>query len=126
MSEDNVEIFAEKLVRYVRDQAIQNCAMRLDPESKSPISKHWISALSRNSMDAVRDVVIPDCVDEAVFCLLNAIDNGELRLLFAAPDGRVVDLEDEGLWEMAGRYVEEDEEGWCVKYSKEKVVRYLK
>jgi len=122
----NVEIFAEQLVRFVRDQAIHDCTMRLRPNAKSPEAKHWVSIIGQDSLDAVRDVIIPDCVDEALFFLLNAIDKEDLKLLFVAPDGQIVDLNDEGLWEMAGSYIEEDEEGWRLRFSKEKVVKYLK
>ena len=126
MADGNIEIFAQLLVQWVRDQAIKNCKISLNPESNSPVAKRWIAELNRNSIEAVRDLIIPDCVDEAIFCLMNAIGNEDIRLLFVTSNGQFVNLTEEGHLEMAGRYVEEDEEGWRERYSKEKIVHYVK
>jgi hypothetical protein len=45
--------------------------------------------------------VIPDVVDDAVFSLLHAIDEGFLRIKFVSSSGKEVDLTEEGLGELA-------------------------
>lgn len=119
MSEKNIEQFAALLVRQVRDVAIQNCDRELRPRAKTPIAARWrASAAVKGSVDP--SVVIPDCVDETVFALLSAIDQGLLRLSFTDPDGNNVDLADDGHGELAGWYMGSG--GWRGKYSKERFV----
>jgi hypothetical protein len=74
--------------------------------------------------DRISDVIIPDCVDETIFCLLNALDEGALRLTFVAPSGQSVDLTVDGLSELAGWYM--GAENWREKFSKEKINDYLR
>ncbi len=64
--------------------------------------------------------LIPDIVDDAISCLLYAIDTGLLRLSFTDSNGGVVDLNTEGLSELAGWYRGSD--GWRATYSKERFV----
>ncbi len=122
MSERNIDIFAERLVRLVRDRTIRSCSQDLGPGPLSPVGKHWRAVLGSVDIDALRNVLIPDCVDEAVFYLLNAIDNEEIRLLFAAPDGQIVDLSESG--ELGGCYM--GGESWRERFSNEKFVDYIK
>jgi hypothetical protein len=65
-------------------------------------------------------VVIPDAVDETVFNLLHAIDQGALRLRYVTSDGRQVDLTEEGLGELAGWYMGSG--GWRALFSAERYV----
>ena len=123
MPKQNIEVFAERLVQLVRDRAIQNCSVGLGPGPRSPVGKRWASVLGQSNFDALKDVIIPDCIDEAIFCLLYAIDNEELALLFTAPDGQVVDLNKDGHGEMGGWYMGGDE-GWRERFSREKIVDY--
>lgn len=126
MPKSNISIFAEKLVRLVRDPAIQACNISLEPRGRGPQSEKWKAILENTNLEDVKNIIVPDCVDSAIFYLLDAIDNDHIRLLFVAPDGQVVDLNDEGMWEMAGRYAEEDDEGWRLRYSKEKIPMYIR
>lgn len=64
--------------------------------------------------------IIPDIVDNTVFHLLDAIDNGLLRLVFTDSSGRVVDLMKNGLSEMAGWYMGTG--GWRAQYSQERFI----
>jgi len=64
--------------------------------------------------------VIPDAVDEAVFNLLRAIDNGHLKLKFTASNGKQIDLPKDGLGELSGWYMGTG--GWRAMYSKERYV----
>lgn len=62
--------------------------------------------------------VIPDVVDETIFYLLTALDQGLIELKFSPPDGREVALHEEG--ELAGWYTMTD--GWVGRYSQERFV----
>ena len=64
--------------------------------------------------------MIPDAVDETVFSLLRAIDQGLLRMKFVGSSGREVDLTEEGLGELSGWYMGSG--GWRARYSKERFV----
>ena len=65
-------------------------------------------------------MVIPDTVDETVFHLLRAIDQGLLKLSFTAANGKKVDLPTDGLGELAGWYMGSG--GWRSLHSKERFV----
>ncbi|MBI2391860.1 MAG: hypothetical protein HYV09_19875 [Deltaproteobacteria bacterium] len=111
------EEFAELLVREVRDAAIQGCDGNLRSESPSPVARRWRAAAAGGT-DAALPVAIPDCVDETIFYLLHAIDEGSLRLSFTASSGRTVDLTEEGLGELSGWFM--GSEGWRRAYSEER------
>ena len=118
------DVFAEVLVRFVRDIAIRNCLARLTPEPRNPIGKRYAAALGDANLEPIRDLIVPDCVDQAIFCLLNEIDGGGLKLTFTGPDGRQVDLTEDGLSELAGWYVMEEEEGWRERFSRKRINHY--
>jgi hypothetical protein len=115
MPTPEIEEFAKALVRQVRDAAVRNCDNLLVPQAGSPVAVRWkgvsatIPALS---------TVIPDAVDEVVFCLLHAIDQGVLRLKYVGTSGRDVDLTAEGGAEMAGWYMGSG--GWRALFSTER------
>ncbi len=124
LPDQNIMCFAEALVRSVRDRAIQNCLLRLSPQATEPTAKRWKGVLAQKDLDSVRNLIIPDCVDELIFYLLVAIDDGDIRLTFTCPDGHSVDLTDAGLGELAGWYVG-GEDGWREQFSRERVNNYL-
>jgi hypothetical protein len=117
------DAFAEALVRLVRDQAIRNCQACLTTGTRSPIGKNWISAITSRNPEQIANSIIPDCIDETIFCLLNAIDESGLNLTFTSQDGQKLDLSVDGLGELAGWYT--GTEGWCERFSKEKINNYL-
>jgi len=123
MPDPSIGAFAEALVRLVRDRAIRNCDARLKPGSRSPIGRHWQAALDGYDPMAIADMLIADCVDEALFCLLNAIDEGGLRLTYVSPDGQSVDLCEGGRGELAGWYM--GAENWRDKFSDQRLNDYL-
>jgi len=123
MQGSKTDVFAEALVRLVRDCAIRNCRARLKPDTRSPIGKCWVSAVSGNNLEQIGDVIVPDCIDEAIFCLLNAIDEGSLKLMFTGPDDQKVDLSVDGLGELAGWYM--GGESWRERFSQERINDYL-
>jgi hypothetical protein len=122
VTDKSIEAFAEALVRLVRDRAIRSCFSSLNPTAKDPISKKWNKLISEGDIARLLDVIIPDCIDETIFFLLNAIDDGGLELTYDAPNGQKVDLTQKGLGELAGWYV--GSESWRHQYSKEKVNNY--
>jgi hypothetical protein len=90
------------------------------PTAKYALAKRWAKAASeKNPADFAR-VLIPDIVDDTIFYLLQAIDQGSLRLAYTASNGKVVDLTDQGLGELSGWFAGSD--GWREMYSKERFV----
>jgi hypothetical protein len=124
MAAPEVEEFAKLLIIHVRDMAISASDISLDPDANGPTAKRWREKmLSGESRDLAFEM-IADCVDNAVFYLLNAIDQGLLRVSFTASSGKNVDLTEVGESEMSGWYMATD--GWRDAYSKERFVDDLK
>jgi len=113
-----IEEFARTLVRFVRDAAVQSGDRALLPTARSPVAKRWAKAANEEAPTDLARVLIPDVVDETIFYLLQAIDQGSLRIAYAAANGKVVDLTAEGLGELSGWFMGSD--GWRAKYSKER------
>ena len=125
MANSHFDEFAESLVRLVRDTAIRNCRLNLRPGAKYPEAERWKTLLNTDdSREAVANTIIHDCVDQTIFCLLNAIDGG-WNLSLTGSDGEQTDLSCGGYGEMAGWYLGEDEDSWRVRFSKEKINKYL-
>jgi hypothetical protein len=115
MHKPEIEEFAAALVRLVRDAAISASDANLMPQANSPIAKRW-----RNTgvkADTAR-TVIADTVDEVMFQLLDAIDNGRIRMKYLSQSGKEIDLTKDGLSELAGSYGASG--GWCTKYSSQR------
>lgn len=112
-----IEEFAKTLVQQVRDAAIRNCDALLRPQAGSPVARRW-KGLPAGTSD-LRSV-IPDAVDEAIFGVLQAIDQGVLRLKYVSSSGREVDLTEEGQGELSGWYMGSG--GWRAMYSAERFV----
>jgi hypothetical protein len=115
-----IEEFAKMLVEWVRDASIQSSDMVLRPTGNAPVAKRWAKAASEEAPINFARVVIPDVVDDTIFYLLHAIDEGLLRLAFTASNGKVVDLTAQGLGELAGWFAGSG--GWRAMYSKERFV----
>lgn len=117
MPSPEIEEFARTLVRNVRDAAVRNCDGLLQPQANSPVAQRWRS-LGASASDL--GVIVPDTVDETIFSLLQAIDQGLLRLKFVTSTGREIDLTDEGLGELSGWYMGSG--GWRGMFSEERYV----
>jgi hypothetical protein len=117
MPSAEIEEFGKLVVRHVRDMAIRDSDMRLRADAKGPIAERW--QYSGADPEAVR-TVIPDVVDTAVFFLLQAIDNGLLRLKFASDTGSEIDLGEKGLGELSGWYMGSG--AWRAMFSEERFV----
>lgn len=119
MPRPEIEEFAKLLIE-VRDRSIEGCDSNLEPETKGPVAERWRSQLGAGSPKDVALTVIPDCVDETLFYLLEAIDSGLLRISFTASNGNVIDLPSEGMAELAGWYM--GSEGWRRAHSGQRFI----
>ena len=119
VSYDSVERFATLLIAKVRDQAIDSFDVARNLNAKSQRARRY-RELFGTKLEAAIDNVVPDIVDVTLFYLLNAIENGELRLLFD-DNGKIIDLDKEGFGEMAGNYVADDPDSWRQKYSRSRI-----
>jgi hypothetical protein len=117
MPTPEIEEFAKILVEHVRDASVQNCDRELQPDAQSPVAQRWRETKVTAS---VAGVLIPDCVDEAVCNVLQAIDQGLLHISFHSNNGKTVDLTEDGMGELAGWYMGSG--GWRAMYSKERFV----
>lgn len=119
MKNQAINEFAKALIEHVRDRAIRNCDQNLVPGSGSPVAKRWASAAINHEAKAAIQCAIADCVDETIFCLLNAIDQGLLPITYAST-GETVDLGSDGLGELSGWFMGSN--GWRSQFSKERHV----
>ena len=118
MPSPEVERFAKILVEQVRDAAISGLDINLRPKARSVTAERWRAAgVSKGTQS---EVLIPDSVDAAIYFLLKAIDDGVLHLKLVDPSGREIDLNADGLGELAGWYVGPD--GWRDQYSTKRLV----
>ena len=117
MMQDEIIQFAKLIVQNVRDTTIKGCDGQLSTDNlNSPIAKRWQDAKNKGNIDDFEEMIISDCVDDTIFCLLQAIDQGILNLSFNADNGESVNLSKSGLGELSGWYMGE----WRSKYSKER------
>ena len=117
MPSQEIEEFAKALVRQVRDASVRNCDSLLQPQAASPVARRWKQFVASPSD---LKTLVPDAVDETVFSLLQAIDQGALRLKFVSGGGREIDLTEEGLGELSGWYMGSG--GWRAMFSEERYV----
>lgn len=118
MDQNDREEFGRILARCIRDASIQSCDRRLEAGVTTTIARRWHEAVQANDSSQLAKTLIADIVDDAIFWLLHAIDEGSLRMSFTTSAGRVIDLTTEGLGELAGWYLGED--GWRARFSQER------
>ncbi|MBW8875522.1 MAG: hypothetical protein JF614_11215 [Acidobacteria bacterium] len=112
---EELQRFAEGLIRLVRDRAVRASDRLASGAMVGPDGERWRSLVaSKETSQAIREL-IPDIVDQTLFELLNATDNGELPLGWRVSEGSFVGLEDLGLGEMAGSLM--GSPGWRHDYS---------
>ena len=119
MDNQEIEEFGKQVVAFVRDLAIDNSDSCLEQNGRT--AQRWKAAKSL-SPDQFARIIIPDIVDETLYWLMRAIDEGLLTLSYTASSGKTVNLTEEGLSELAGWYLGRD--GWIGTYSKERFVDY--
>jgi len=120
MPNTEIEEFAKIIVKQLRDAAIRNCDRKLRPDAGGPVAKRWRELAQEGNFGSVASVLIPDIVDDTVFQLLRALDQGLLKLSFTSSDGNIVDLSEDGLGELGGWYM--GIPGWRSTYSEERFV----
>lgn len=120
MPTKEIEEFARKLVTAVRDEAIKSCDANARPAAQNVVAKRWLDARAAGE---AATVIVPDTVDEALFFLFTAIDQGVLRLTYTTDEGMTVDLSEEGMGELAGWYIGPD--GWRHRYSSERRFEFV-
>lgn len=118
MPNPEIEEFAKMLIQQVRDSAIRDCDRKIRTDAKGPVARRWREIDSEADLQSVARAIIPDIVDNAVFQLLHAIDQGLLKLSFTASNDKMIDLPKDGLSELAGWYM--GVPGWRSMYSKER------
>lgn len=120
MGQSNVDEFAEALISTVRDRSVNSFDGILVRNMRSETTKKYVQEFGENLESAIHNV-IPDIVDTTLFYLLQAIDSGDLCLYYKSKDGEVIDLDAEGLGELAGNYLSDDAEGWRQRFSRSRV-----
>jgi hypothetical protein len=113
-----IEEFGRILVRQVRDAAIRNGDRRLEPGRRNRVAMRWAAALTTGTPEEIARTVIMDSIDDAIFYVLQMIDQQVLRLSYTTEEGDVVDLSEAGLGELSGWYMG----GWRFRYSEQRSV----
>lgn len=107
--------FASLIIKNVRDRAIHNCDVTLNGTNMhSPIIKRWKETMSQGDLLKFGEMIIPDCIDDALFYFFDAVDNGIINLSFTNAEGKIINLNSNG--ELAGWYMGE----WRYELSKER------
>lgn len=116
MSKQVIEEFAKLVMENVRDYAIKSADVQLHATNlKSPIAKRWNEKL-KDSNKEFAEMLIADSVDQALFYLFEAIDNGALNIIFTSKSGESINLTNDGLGELSGWFMGD----WRMKYSNER------
>ncbi len=111
--------FAEKYIRFIRDETISECLSQLR-NNTSPCSKRWKKSLQTGDINDIGQELIPDIVDNALAGVLDAIDNGRIKLKYISDSNVEVDLCQEGLCEMTGYYMSSNN-GWRQNFSNQRI-----
>lgn len=112
--------FAEMLLQLVRDEAISDCDALAAGGLFGPPAPNeaWRKLrVDQRTRETCREV-IPDIVDQVLFRLLHALDQGDIPLAWQHEDGSCTSLYDLGRSEMAGWFGASDPDGWRPRYSK--------
>ncbi len=124
MAREEINELGKLIAQNVRDLSIQNGDMCLTGDNmNNPVIKRWRDLKESGRIDEFAKAIIADCVDDAIFYLLDSIDNGIINISFQASNGKVINLPKDGSGELAGDYVGDG--GWIEAYSKERFFDYL-
>ncbi len=113
----NMEEFAQNLMTFVRDRAIEDCDNRLKWAATENREDRWRDAVEHKSTSELAKIIIPDIVDSAIFYLLLSIDEGALDFTFHRTAKDPIRLSDVGKGELAG--LPSGAGGWIMEYSKQ-------
>lgn len=114
MTRSPLDLFAETLMRVVRDRSI-SAVDQLVHGAGGPQGEFWREALGEAAYSESVLKLVPDIVDRVLFELLNAVDNGEFPIAWADRNGSAVALEELGSGETAGWLMASD--GWRRRFS---------
>jgi len=112
-----IEEFAKLLIAHVRDKAVAACDLARSTECNALVAKRWRTRIEDHQSQELAFEIIPDCVDNTLFYLLDAVDRGFLKVSFTAASGQSIDLVEKGESELSGWYMAS--QGWRL-YSKER------
>ncbi len=114
MSNEETIEFAKLLVQNIRDMAIKSGDVQLYSDNmRSPIAKRWRDAKYSGNADKFAEMIISDTVDDTIFYLLLAVDEGLLNISFNTSDGKKLSVEGDIIGELGGWYMGE----WRTKQS---------
>ena len=120
MPSPEIEEFARILIQQVRDTAIRSNDCVLRPDVRHAIAERWRKAASSGGLEPIAKVLIPDVVDDTLFYLFRAIDEGFLKISYTASNGQTVNLNSAGGGELSGWIANRG--AWIAQYSKERFV----
>lgn len=109
--------FAEQLMRVVRDRAVVACDRLLSGQMVGPQGERWKRVAAGNARE-VLVALLPDVVDQVLFELLNAVDNGEFPLAWRDSLGALRPMGDLGSGELAGWLM--GSPGWRDRFSSQR------
>lgn len=107
------EAFVRLLIEFVRDPSVSTMLWVAAGGSRGPTGEAWAHA---DPHERVR-LAIATGVDEVIFRLLDAIDNGVLDLCWRMESGEMVELAGSASAELGGTYVTEG--GWRDRFANE-------
>jgi hypothetical protein len=113
--------FARRLMENVRDEAIRECDMLARLGGRAAVTGRWRKAAKTRDPEALLKEAIPDIVDDTLFWLLYAIDEGWLKLSYTAENGKVIELHGIDPGDLAG-WLGGGEGGWTTTYSKQRFI----
>jgi hypothetical protein len=109
--------FGKLLVSSVRDVTIRSCDVQLHTDNlDSPIARRWRDAKSNGQTNVLGEMIIADSIDDTIFFLLQAIDQGILDLSIKSSTGEYINLSEEGHGELSGWYIGD----WRSEFSQER------
>lgn len=123
MGDLEIELFGKALMTVVRDESIRDCDRALSVGAVDPRALRWQAARASGKLLDL-EAFIPEIVDIVVFNLLDAIDNGSLRLAYtsAEEDDNFADLNVLASEELGGDLKAEvcAIDGWRDRYAQER------
>lgn len=117
-TESELDRFGKTLVSLVRDKAIASCDNLIQGKTLGPYGGRWKAAIQNRGIQEALAELMPDVVDQVIFCLLDAIDNEQFAFLWRTSDGRIQNFDDLGKGEIAGWFM--GSPGWRHKFSSQR------
>src|SRR5262245_7943345 len=92
MTRQAIEEFGGQLVRYGRDWTLPQFDMLQIPDGQGASAKRLRAAAAAGGQ-VLASMLIPECADRTVGCMLYAMDDADLlHLSFTTPRGETVDM----------------------------------